>query len=214
MRIVYILGTDGAGKTTVARRLAAELAPAGWDYLYCQVTPLLLRPLKWLAGKIFLRRTDQFKDYDAYRERKRAVSGRRRGLTRLYALAWYLDFLLQTWPKILRARWRGRDVIMDRYYLDMVVNQGVLQDNDAAGMLRDAHLLEWFLPKGNRHVFLDVSEETAFARKNDIQSVSYLRERKARYLQLAPHYGFTTVDANQSAETVVAAVRELISNPS
>jgi thymidylate kinase len=96
---------------------------------------------------------------------------------------------------------------MDRYYLDMVVNQGVLQDNDTAGMLRDARLLEFFLPRAAMHVFLDVSEEMAFARKQDIQSVNYLRERKARYLALAPHYGFSVIDANQPADAVHAAVR-------
>lgn len=207
MRILYILGTDGAGKTTLAKRLAEELKPQGGVYLYCQVTPLLLGPFRWLGARLFMRKTDQFKDYDAYRERKRELGRKRRRLARLYALAWYLDFLLQAWPRITWARWRARPVVMDRYYLDMVVNQGVLQDNDADGMRRDARLLERFLPRATQHLFLDVSEETAFARKDDIQSVTYLRERKDRYRQLAPHYGFVMVDANQPADAVLAAVR-------
>lgn len=210
MRMLYILGTDGAGKTTVARRVAAARQAEGWDYLYCQVLPLLLRPVKWLARRLFLKRADEFQNYDDYRDRKRAESGKRRRLTRLYALLWYADFLLQAWPKVVRARLRGRNLILDRFYLDTVVNQGVLQDNDLAGMLRDARLLERLLPRADLHLFLDVSEETAFQRKNDIQSVRYLRERKERYLQLAPRYGFQFVDANQSADAVYADVQSMI----
>lgn len=210
MRILYLLGTDGAGKTTVAKRVAAARQAAGWDYLYCQVLPLLLKPVKWLARRLFLKKTDEFKDYDAYREQKRAASGRRRRLTRLYALLWYADFLVQAWPKLWRARLRGRDLILDRFYLDTVVNQGVLQDNDLAGMLRDARLLERFLPRAELLLFLDVSEETAFRRKNDIQSVRYLRERKERYLRLAPHYGFQMIDANRTADEVFADVQARI----
>lgn len=210
MRILYILGTDGAGKTTVATRVATAMADRGWAYLYCQVLPLLLKPVKWLARRLFLKKTNEFKDYDAYREQKQAASGKRRGLTRLYALLWYADFLLQAWPKLLRARWRGEHLILDRFYLDTVVNQGVLQNNDLAGMLRDARLLERFLPRAELLLFLDVSEETAFKRKNDIQSVRYLRERKERYLQLAPHYGFQFVDANQTADAVFQDVRARI----
>lgn len=211
MKIIYILGTDGAGKTTLATRLARELESQGWDYLYCQAMPRLVWPFRWLAGKIFLKRADQFKDYDTYRERKRAASGRRRWLTRIYAWIWYVDFLLQAWPKLIRAWWRGRDLVMDRYYLDVVVNQGVLQDNDALGMKHDARFLERFLPVAIQHIFLDVSEETAFARKGDIQSVRYLRERKQRYLQLAEAYRFVSVDANQPADAVLADVRRILS---
>ena len=202
MRILYILGTDGAGKTTVATRVAAAMSDRGWIYLYCQVLPFLLRPVKWFARRIFLKKADEFKDYDGYLERKQVASSKRKRLTRMYALLWYADFLIQAWPKLLRARWRGQNLILDRFYLDTVVNQGVLQNNDLNGMLRDARLLEWFLPKAELLLFLDVSEETAFQRKDDIQSIRYLRERKERYLQLAPHFGFRFVDANQTADAV------------
>lgn len=77
-------------------------------------------------------------------------------------------------------------------------------------MLRDARWLERLLPKAQSHVFLDVSEEIAFRRKNDIQSVEYLRERKERYLHLASHYRFQVVGANMDVETVFQQVRLLV----
>ena len=210
MRIVQIVGTDGAGKTTIATRIAAELKEQGWDYLYCQVRPLLLRPVSWLGRATVLRKTDQFRDYDGYLEKKRAIGRRRRLLTRLYALAWYAEFLLQTWPRMVRARLRGRNIIVDRYCLDMVVNLGVLQDNGVLGMLGQLRVLQCLLPVPEQYIFLDVAEEVALSRKGDIQSLSYLRARKARYLGLAPSLRFSMVDAGRPLEAVAADVRSLI----
>jgi thymidylate kinase len=211
MNIIYILGTDGAGKTTAARRLA-ELTFGGHRarYIYCQHRPLVLWLMKLPARLLFMRRADQFRNYEEYKARKDAASSRRPWLTRLYTRLCYFDGWLQTWPKMLWARCTTSTVVLDRYYLDWVVNLGELQGNGLDGMLRDAAWLERVLPKARVHLFLDVSEVTAFNRKDDIQSVQYLRERKRRYLQLAPHYGFQIVDANQSAETVFQQLRRLV----
>jgi thymidylate kinase len=211
MSIIHILGTDGSGKTTLARRLASEsVHPNKLVYVYCQVTPILVRPLQWLARLVFIRRADQFKDFDTYKARKEAASSKRKRLTRVFCLVWYMDCLTQTWLKLAYARLKGRRMIVDRYYLDTVVNQGVLQNNDVEGMLRDARLMEMFLPKSNIHIFLDVDEDSAFARKDDIQSVEYLRQRKTRYRHLSRHYSFHIVDANQSAAEVFDEVQELL----
>ncbi len=207
MKLVYVLGTDGAGKTTVLRRLTEQTflgsKPA---YLYCQHRPLLMWLLKLPARLFFMRKTDAFEDYESYKSRKDLVANKHRLLTRIYILLGYFDSWLQTWPRLLLAKARGTAgvLLVDRYYLDWVVNAGELQHNSLASMLREAHVLECVLPKAHLHVFLDVSEETAFARKNDIQSVQYLSERKRRYLELAAHYQFQIVDANQDCRCRVS----------
>ena len=211
-RIIHLLGTDGAGKTTVARRLAADLRSSGHrsSYLYCQHRPLLLWLFKLPARLLFMRRTDQFKNHDEYKSRKDAVAGKRLGLTKLYSLLSYFDVWLQTWPRLAVARFRSDLIVVDRFYLDWVVNVGVLQNNSIEAMLGDARRLERVLPRAGLHVFLDVEEEVAFARKTDIQSVRYLRDRKARYLQLAPWFRFQCVDANQPEDVVFDAVKALV----
>jgi thymidylate kinase len=208
MTLIYILGTDGAGKTTVATRLAKE--PIGGiqlNYVYCQLKPLLLRPLKWVTQRFFLRQTNQFKDYSKYQQVKRTLGQKRKWLTRIYCGVWYLDILLQIWVKLALAGLKGKPVIMDRYYLDSVVNIGVIQNSSPEEMLKAARMLEAFLPKAERCLFLNVSEAVAFARKNDIPSKEYLRERKERYLQIAPHYDFRQINADLPLDEVLAACR-------
>lgn len=208
-KLIYLLGTDGSGKSTMARRLLESLRQDGQRpaYVYGQHLPVLLWLFKLPARLLFMRRTNQFKNYTGYKACKDSVRARHPRLAGLYARLLYLDAWLQVWPRMMLARWRSDVVVVDRYYLDWVVNVSVLQQTPRETMLREARMLEGFLPKAQTHLFLDVSEETAFARKDDIQSVEYLRERKQRYLQLAAHYNFRMIDANPDAETVFENIR-------
>jgi thymidylate kinase len=211
MVLIYFLGIDGSGKTTSARRLAMERLE-GWSpvYVYCQHKPFLIWILKLPAKFLFMRKLDQFADYDTYKSRKDAVRSRNPVLARIYGLLTYLDVLLQAWLQILFARARGNLLVLDRYYLDWVVNQGVVQEHSTNAMLRHARLLERLLPKASHHIFLDVTEDVAFRRKGDIQGLQYLKERRHRYLQLASHYDFKIVNAERDAESVFQDVRAIV----
>jgi dTMP kinase len=211
LKIIYLLGTDGAGKTTVARQLAASpIAGQRIAYLYCGGTPKLLYPLKLAAQRFFLRKASPYGNYSTYVANKQGARRRRPCLAAIYCGVWYIDFLIQAWVSLCRPWLRRATVIVDRYYLDNVVDQSVFRETDLSGMLRDARRLERLLPMARLHVFLDVAEDTAFARKNDIPSVDYLRPRRARYLALAPHYQFISVDANQPVEAVCEQTRKVI----
>ncbi|HYC72423.1 MAG TPA: hypothetical protein VEB66_14530 [Opitutaceae bacterium] len=211
MTLLHIVGTDGAGKTTVTRRLVEEGIPGRRvRYLYCQHRPFFLWLMKLPARLLFLRRENAFKDYAGYKSRKHSVIQRHPWLGRLYVRLWYFDVWLQTWPRMLWARAFADVVLVDRYYLDWVVNLGVFQDNSLDAMLAEARRLEKSLPPPQAVIFLDVSEETAFARKDDIQSPEYLRERKARYRQLADAYDFRMVNANRPLPEVLAEVRACV----
>ncbi len=58
-RLINIIGIDGAGKTTLAKRLAKHLSQDGnrVRYVYCQYFAKLLFPIKWLAKKTVMRRS-------------------------------------------------------------------------------------------------------------------------------------------------------------
>lgn len=205
--ILYLLGIDGAGKTTLGRRLAA----AEWHgkkvrYIYCQHRPFILWLAKLPARLLWLRNNDQFRNYAEYRSRKRAAANLRPRLARLYAFLWCLDAWLQTWPRIQWARLRADVIIVDRYYLDWIVNLAVLQDSASDDMLERAKALERFLPKPQLLLFLDLDTATAMVRKDDIPSELYLIERRARYLDLITHFDCVVVDAGQDQSSVYQQV--------
>ena len=174
-KLVYLLGTDGSGKTTNAKRLVSE-GLNGYKvlYMYCQYTPILLLPFKIFAKLFLMRGTNEFQDYDKYIKKKKNYTNKMKLLTSIYSIVWYMDYIMQTLFQLFNVKRKKADiVIIDRYYLDSVVNLACLQDLSNQQMVNEAKLIEYLLPQADLHIFLDVSEEKAFSRKNDIQSIEY-----------------------------------------
>ena len=212
MTIIYILGTDGAGKSTIAKKIVSGgISGLKLSYLYCQVRPFLIWPIRRMVRYFYIKKVDEFENYKVFNKKKLTVSRRKGKLSTLYSCVWYLDFLIQALPKVLYAKMKGGVILIDRYYLDMVVNQGVLKGNSKEEMLREARWIERLLPAAKIHIFLDVSEDVAFKRKSDIQSTEYLAERKERYLNLSGYYNFKFVNANLEIDEVYKNVCSLIS---
>ncbi len=71
-------------------------------------------------------------------------------------------------------------------------------------------VFEAVLPIPSHGVLLRVTGEVAYARKRNIQSVEYLRERQRLYERIAGERGFVVVDANQPAQAVCEDVLALV----
>ncbi len=210
---INIVGIDGSGKTTLCKYLVDELNKneLQFKYVHSYHEPFLLKPFKTVAKLIFMRGTDEFKEYTRYRKRKAEASGKHKVLSRLYIMIWVLDYMLQLFFHIGLPKLLGKHLIVDRYVFDVVLNASLTADFSLSTSYKIIDMLLKILPKPDVVFIIDLPEEVAFSRKDDIQSVDYLRERRHLYLKMADRYRFLKLDGQLNPQTLLTqAINVLI----
>lgn len=212
LRLINVIGIDGAGKTTLARNLAKEMRKSGKaaQYRYCQYFAKLLYPVKLLAKFSVMRRTDAFKNYADYNHTKKATSRRFPFLAGVYTFIWLFDYLLQVTFKIAFPVFMGRRLVIDRYIFDIAVNLSLTSGRNVAYAAKLVNRFLKFSIRPDLVIFIDLPEEVALQRKDDIPDIEYLRERRERYLRLAKTYEFKIIDGAQPPEQVLEDALALV----
>jgi len=90
----------------------------------------------------------------------------------------------------------AKHLIIDRYVGDLIVVLSVASNLSDKEMLFFLRILHIFFPKPRHSFFVDIDEQTAFQRKDDIPSVQYLQERKSKYFIYKPVYHFDVLDGH------------------
>lgn len=213
--LIALCGIDGAGKSTQAELLQKRLQAAGQstEVLWCRWDPVLARPAVRLLDRLARRGRStvtasnaRVGTGDSRRKLKRRLlaSSLVRGL---WTSLMVLDYGLQVAPKVRRAQVRAEVVIVDRYRHDVLID---LSAGDQ--LARTPAILAWALPDPDMIIVLDVDEEVALARKPDSPDLTYLRERRRLYRQLAAGPTSVLVDASESTGPVSEAVFEAIAS--
>ena len=207
MACIAVIGGDGAGKTTITRRLL-ESRRAPFRYLYMGInvessnvalpTSRLLQRLR--HGR---RRPASTHATGAARPRPRGARGALRSAARLlYRLSeeWYRQLLC--WSYELG----GAIVLCDRHFLyDFYEPPG---RRAAKGLADRLHLwiLEHLYPRPDLVLFLDAPAELLMARKGEA-SLGFLEARRAAMLEIgAGDPRFARIDATQPLDAVTAEV--------
>lgn len=213
-KIINIIGIDGAGKTTLAKSLEKDLSlnDPNIQYRYCQYFAKLLLPVKLLAKYTVMRKTNEFKDYHNYNLTKKTTSSRFPILANLYAFVWLIDYLFQVLFKITIPIFCGKKLIIDRYIYDIALNLSLTTNNTVNYAHRLINLFFKAAPKPDLTIFIDLPEEVAFARKNDIQGLEYLRERRAGYSSMKNIYDFTVLNGDTTQKDLLVKTKEIIAS--
>ncbi|MCC7004847.1 hypothetical protein IT397_02940 [Candidatus Nomurabacteria bacterium] len=210
--IVYLLGTDGSGKTTLSTSLLHyyHSQKIRVTYFYGRHFPFLLQPFKILGRITALKKTNEFMNYDGYINKKHTFFTNHRIIAAFYGAIWVADYLIITLLRLFPKLFNTDMIIIDRFFLDTTVNisESINLGNDQ--MLKLAKFLGWFLPSSSLNIFIKVSPEIAFSRKNDIQSIRYLEERNRRYEILSNYYNFKVINGEENQENVLGKAKELI----
>ena len=196
---ICFTGIDGAGKTTLSKRLSKTMADYGIKnkYVYNRIAPFLLKPLISL-GRVFLRHgKDMPGNYDEFAKSKKRLF-RNRLISSAYQYALLMEYLFQAFFKVKLPLMLGRNIVCDRYIYDTIITD-LAADLHYSKKQVDNLLEKYFriLPEPDLVFLIDVPEEIAFQRKNDTPSVGYLKERREFYLHLGENNKVIILDGSK-----------------
>ncbi len=216
MVTVALVGPDGAGKSTVARRVVASL-PFPTHYIYMGVnlessstmlptTRLALAVKRSRGGSVEM--TPGPAPSTSTRRRRGPIRSLRAGLRMVNWLAeeWYREGIAAVQQR------RGRVVVFDRHFFCDYYAYDVVPRGPGRSLASRVHgyNLRRLYPKPDLVVMLDAPAEVFFARKGE-GTVESLEQRRQEYLAQADLFDrFVIVDARQPTDAVVAEVRERI----
>jgi thymidylate kinase len=186
MILICLIGIDGAGKTTLSRNLVKRLNQEGIFsvYVYGRTVPILSRLLMWVGRNMFLKKNDLKKDYPEYTSAKLSMM-KNPFLKWLYFLSVMIDYYLLIWFKLLLHVFRKEVIVLDRYLYDTVINDLAAHLNYSSDQTKEMINRGFrFLPIPDQTFLIDLDPQLAFSRKEDVVHISYLTDRRNRYLDL------------------------------
>jgi dTMP kinase len=211
-RQVYcFIGIDGSGKSTLARATLGTLQDKGYDcaYVWGRYGSVLVDRIVALSKKTVFRSSGSHSDAKKFVAARSWVY-RNRFTALMYAVYVLIGYFWQILRKIWWPRMRGKNIICDRYVydtvIDLTVNLNVTQETCSKIM---KYCLR-FAPKPDISFLVDLDEDVAYARKDDIPSLDYLRKRRELYRLTAEQEDMVVLDGTHAEKELQMITNQLI----
>ena len=203
-RVYAIVGPDGAGKTTIARRIAARLAERGiktW-IAWMRSPRIVTLGVLGITRMSRLSRTIRMGDHDDVH----TDLSRHPFLLHLYAWSVTFDYFLGYLGKVSvpRVLFR-RTVFCDRFAWDTLVDLGLTSGLDEGFLEFPQGRILLDLAKKHGGVLVIASPEELLRRRPILSLDPRLPRRLRLYAELASRFGLGTVDSGNTSESLSAS---------
>jgi len=182
--LISLVGIDGSGKTTAALRLLERMEQEGMPFRYVRFKSNLQISVSQFLHTDMKPASQAFERAPTMRHRD-SIGARlcEVGKRAYRALVWS-DYVRLFAGRVRRYLMRGENCLCDRYLHDLVVD--FLAEDGSSGdeMEESISRIQRIFPASDLVFLFDVPERVAMSRKADVQSVEYLRLRRALYDKL------------------------------
>lgn len=208
---ICFIGIDGSGKTTQAKALAKAMEKDGLrsEYLWGGFEPTIAKPFIAIARRLFLHGKNMFLDYEAHLDTVRDLS-KNRFLSTTYHLMTSIDCFINSFWKIKIPLMQGKTIICDRYIYDIVADHAIDSNYSSQQIRKTLKLYLRFFPTPDILFLIDLPEDIAYQRKDDIPSLHFLSERRKAYLSIANGNEVTVLDGGADRVTLTNAIQNRV----
>ena len=171
---------------------------------------MMSKPAIHVARALFLRGKDIFGDYQEYSRARKGLF-RKRLLSSIYEYLLRVDYFFQALLKIALPLKLGRNIVCDRYVYDTVVTDLAVDLNySPSGVHQVLQRYLRLMPTPDVVFLVDVPEEIAYERKNDLPSIDYLRQRRGIYLDVGREHKMTVLDGAKDLSELESEIRRKV----
>jgi len=210
VRFICFIGIDGSGKTTLAKKVVEELKSENFLYVHSLIEARLLKPFLALGRTLLVKNKSREKDYVEFSRLKRERFSKIPLLYFFYKIIVFIDYVPQIFRKIIIPLKKGNRIISDRYVYDTFINMNMNKGCDIQSLSKSINSFFKFFPKPDITFLVDIPEEVAFLRKNDVPDIAYLKEKRPIYIELAKLYDMPVLDGAKPVEVLVTEVMKHI----
>ncbi|MFC1985406.1 dTMP kinase [Chloroflexota bacterium] len=205
--LICFIGIDGSGKSTLARWLLDTLQRNGTDgrLLWGAYQLSIFKPVFRLGEAILLPKKS-FTNHEQYYASAKKLS-RHSSLSSIYEGLLLFEYFFQILFRVTVPLITGRNVICDRYVYDTFIHLAVnLGYSNAQFKSKLARFLR-LCPKPDVIFMVDIPEEIAITRKQDIPSLGYLKRRREYYSLVRDEYKVIILDGSGNLEKLEDMVK-------
>jgi thymidylate kinase len=218
---VALIGLDGSGKSANIDLMKKDSRYSGYEFMWVRWKPTLLKPLyKLIGNKTSAKKSQTTAREEGSREQLRAEYDKKKALKKkifrspFVKKAWIflatVDYFFQFYAKTLGLLVTGKNIIFDRYYLDLYVDQGINFGYTPEMVHKQIKRNQWLFPKMDRIVYIKVSPQVCYDRKDDIPNMDYLEKRYAIYEYIAQKDNWIVVDGTKPLEEVNSTIGRIV----
>lgn len=228
---IALIGLDGSGKSTNISRMKGDHDYSQYQFVWVRWKPLLLKPTYWIMERMLAKKksaNDGNAAFETINDDQRISQGKEKneiyeektGLkskifkSTIVRTIWMsialIDYYIQFYSKVIKSILRNEDIIFDRFYLDLFVDQGINFGYSPVQIEDEINKYQWLFPRIDRYIYIRVSPETCLKRKDDIPSIDYLLKRYTVYEHLSKGKKWVTVDGEKPIEDVYSNIKKLI----